>query len=131
VQRNAAIAVKAPKVDYWAVSAGDGARLDGKKPSILKDSQGNEVDVRKLRAEAAARRLEAKKGDKVSSMPSGGKMVNGKVVEHIDDSSDATSEAKKAGAAKTGRKSRIGSKYSKLKQSGGFAFQGSANTFKK
>jgi len=140
VQRNSAIAVKAPQVDYWAVNAGDGARLDGKQPSILKDSQGNEVDVRKLRAEAAARRLAALNsgsgngGNGSSSMPSGGKMVNGKVVENVDGDDGASnnaSGAKKAAAASSMRKSRVGSKYSKLKQSGGFAFQGSANTFKK
>jgi len=131
VQRNSAIAVKAPQVDYWAVNAGDGARMDGKKPSELKDSQGNKVDVRKLRAEAAARRLEAKNGGS-SSMPSGGKMVNGKVVENAGgDGSDAASGTKKTASVTSLRKSRIGSKYSKLKQSGGFAFQGSANTFKK
>ena len=33
--------------------------MDGKKPAELKDSEGNVVDVRKLRAEAAARRAEA------------------------------------------------------------------------
>eukprot|EP00980_Cylindrotheca_fusiformis_P030596 scaffold25085_cov215-Cylindrotheca_fusiformis.AAC.1 len=59
VQRNAAIPEAAPEVDYWAVNAGDGARLDGKSPSVLKDKEGNEVDIRKLRAEAAARRAEA------------------------------------------------------------------------
>ena len=59
VQRNAAIPQVAPQVDYWAINAGDGARLDGKSPSVLKDKEGNEVDVRKLRAEAAARRAEA------------------------------------------------------------------------
>merc|ERR1712130_589032 len=47
------------QVDYWAVNAGDGARLDGKSPSSLKDRNGNEVDIRKLRAEAASRRAEA------------------------------------------------------------------------
>ncbi|CAB9503786.1 Ubiquitin recognition factor in ER-associated degradation protein 1 [Seminavis robusta] len=58
VQPNAAIPEKAPEVDYWAVNvgAGQGARLDGKKPAELQDAQGNVVDVRKLRAEAAARR---------------------------------------------------------------------------
>lgn len=132
VQRNAAIAVKAPQVDYWALNGGDGARLDGKKPVALKDSEGNELDIRKLRAEAAKRRMEAMvKEGSVSSMPSCGKMVNGKTVsqEDTDNSLDAT---KAGGGAAPGpkRKSRIGSKYSKLKKSGGFAFQGSANTFK-
>lgn len=59
VQRNAAIPEEAPEIDYWAVNAGDGARLDGKAPTPLKDKGGNEVDIRKLRAEAAARRAEA------------------------------------------------------------------------
>ena len=56
VQRNAAIPVQAPKVDYWAVQAGDGARLDGKRPSALKDKDGTELDVAKVRADAAAKR---------------------------------------------------------------------------
>jgi ubiquitin fusion degradation protein 1 len=125
VQRNAAIAVSAPEVGYWAINAGDGARLDGKKPSILKDTDGNEIDIRKVRAEAAARRMEALAAK--SNMPSGGKMVNGKEVKEEDTPKSASAPA----PAAFQRKSRIGSKYSKLKQSGGFAFQGSANTFKK
>lgn len=56
VQQNAAIPVQAPKVGYWAVNAGDGARLDGKQASSLKDKDGTEVDVAQLRADAAARR---------------------------------------------------------------------------
>ena len=55
VQRNAAIPDRAPQLDYWAVNAGDGARLDGKQPAALKDREGNEVDVRRMRAEAAAK----------------------------------------------------------------------------
>ena len=57
VQRNAAIPDRAPQLDYWAVNAGDGARLDGKQPASLKDREGNEVDVRRMRAEAAAERI--------------------------------------------------------------------------
>ena len=55
-QPNAAIAVQSPTPDYWALNAGDGVRLDGKDPSALKDKFGQEVDLRKIRAEAAARR---------------------------------------------------------------------------
>jgi len=55
VQKNAAIPAKAPQIDYWAVNAGEGARLDGKKPTVLKDKEGNEVDIRKLREAALAR----------------------------------------------------------------------------
>ncbi len=136
VQRNSAIAISAPQVDYWAVNAGDGARLDGKK-SVLKDKDGNEVDVRKLRAEAAAKRLESLNGGSSNGiMPSAGQMVNGTVV--VDESSNddvnnnsASSAATGTSAAATKRKSRIGSKYSKLKQSGAMAFQGSSNTFNK
>ena len=131
VQRNAAIAVKAPQVDYWALNGGDGARLDGKKPAALKDSEGNELDVRKLRAEAAKRRMEAmkKENGETSMSFSCGKMVNGKVVNEKD-TQDATKASGEAAPVPKQRKSRIGSKYSKLKKSGGFAFQGSANTFK-
>jgi len=126
VQNNAAIAVKAPEVNYWAVAAGDGSRLDGKKPSILKDKEGNEIDVRKLRAEAAAKRLEAINASMNMPSTNTGITVAGKKVQlekQEADSKPPTSLASK-------RKSRIGSKYSKLKQ-GGAAFGGSANTMKK
>lgn len=119
VQKNAAIAVKAPTVDYWAIRAGDGARLDGKKPTTLKDKEGVEIDVRKVRAEAAARRLAAT--STAANMPSAGTTLDGKAAKIVD------AEAKKPSM----RKSRVGSKYSRLKQSGGFAFEGSANSLKK
>lgn len=59
IQTNAAIPVQAPKVDYWAINAGDGARLDGKQPSVLKDKDGTELDIQKVRADAAAKRAAA------------------------------------------------------------------------
>jgi len=120
VQKNAAIAVKAPQVDYWALAAGDGARLDGKAASALKDKSGNEIDVRKLRAEAAAKRLAAVNA--AMNMPSAGTTVDGKVTTPVSEEENAS---KKAPISK--RKSRIGNKYSRLKQSGGFAFEGSGN----
>ena len=55
-QPNAAIAVQSPTPDYWALNAGNGVRLDGKDPSVLKDKFGQEVDLREILAEAAARR---------------------------------------------------------------------------
>lgn len=118
-KKNAAIAVKAPKVDYWAINAGDGARLDGKKPTSLKDREGNEIDIRKVRAEAAARRLAAT--STASNMPSAGTTLDGKAAPIVDE------KPKK----KSSRKSRVGSKYSSLRQSGGFAFEGSSNSLKK
>jgi ubiquitin fusion degradation protein 1 len=54
VQKNAAIPEVAPAVDYWAIRAGDGARLDGKPASELVDAQGNVIPVATLRAAAAA-----------------------------------------------------------------------------
>jgi len=119
VQKNAAIAMKAPKVDYWAIRAGDGARLDGKTPAVLKDKEGNEIDVRKARAEAEVEKLAA--ASTAAKMPSAGTTLDGKAAEIVDN------ESKKP----TLRKSRVGSKYSRLKQSGGFAFEGSANSLKK
>lgn len=119
VQKNAAIAIKAPEVDYWAINAGDGARLDGKTPTTLKDKEGAEIDVRKLRAEAAARRLAAT--STTSNMPSAGTTLDGKAAIMED------TVVKKPSM----RKSRVGSKYSRLKQSGGFAFEGAANSLKK
>lgn len=119
VQKNAAIAVKAPQVDYWALAAGDGARLDGKTPSTLKDKSGNEIDVRKLRAEAAAKRLAA--ATAAMNMPSAGTTVDGKITTPAVE----VDAANKPPVSK--RKSRIGNKFSRLKQSGGFAFEGSGN----
>lgn len=118
VQKNAAIPELAPAVDYWAVNAGDGARLDGKQPTTLKDAAGNEIDIRKLRAEAAARRAEA---NAVTVASSAGIALNGKAVVAEDES------PKQAPSVK--RKNRVGNKFSRLKQSG-VAFQGSANSFK-
>jgi len=109
VQPNAAIPIKAPTLDYWALNVGDGARLDGKKPVALKDKDGNDVDVRKIRAEAAAKRLEEanKKKKAESSLPSTG-----------DESEQSRPKT---------RKSRVGSKFSKRKGGGGFAFEGKAH----
>ena len=120
VQRNAAIPVKAPEIDYWAVNVGEsgGARLDGKTPSELKDASGNVVDVRKLRAEAAARRAEAaaKAGSAMAS--TAGKTIAGEVV---------APAAVQTEVPVSKRKTRVGTKFSRLKQSG-IAFQGSPNT---
>jgi ubiquitin fusion degradation protein 1 len=118
VQNNAAIPVAAPEVDYWAVAAGDGARLDGKAPASLKDKEGNELNIRKLRAEAAARRAEAASNSQISGT---GKTLTG----------EAAPEQPSAPSAPTSkRKTKVGSKYSRLKTSG-VAFKGSANSFRK
>jgi len=114
VQKNAAIPVKAPQIDYWAINAGDGARLDGKKPAILKDKDGTEVDIRQLRAEAAARRAKQTSGATSTSLRQM-EQTNG-----ADESADESAPANR-------RKTRVGSKYSRLKPSGK-AFQGSANS---
>jgi len=103
VQRNSVIPVKAPQVDYWAVNAGDGARLDGKKPVGLKDKEGNEIDVRKLRADAAAARL--------ASLPA---------------KSFPTEDSAAAKPPPKQRKSRIGNKYSSRKTAGA-SFGGQGN----
>jgi len=129
VQKNAAIAVKAPQVSYWAVNAGDGARLDGKTPTKLKDKEGNELDIRQLRAEAAAKRAAALAAASTKSMPTAGTTVSGEATTAKDDQSVATSASSSSAAPVSKRKSRIGNKYSRLKQSGGFAFQGSSNKF--
>jgi ubiquitin fusion degradation protein 1 len=123
VQRNAAIPEAAPQVDYWAINAGDGARLDGKSPSVLKDKDGNEVDVRKLRAEAAARRAEAAAAASASMMASSGKTLHG---EEVPPDSAAAQNILGPTVPASKRKTKVGSKYSRLKQSG-IAFKGSAN----
>lgn len=118
VQRNSAIPEAAPEVDYWALAAGDGARLDGKTPTELKDAEGNKIDVRKLRAEAAARR--AADAAAQLSVPSTGKTLAGVEVE---------AQNPVTGNTASSRKSRVGSKFSRLKTST-TSFQGSANSFK-
>jgi len=128
VQKNAAIPQAAPKVDYWAVNAGDGARLDGKSPSSLKDKDGNEVDIRKLRAEAAARRAEAL----AASMSAGVQNMNassGKNLlgEEIAADAQAVQRVSASTASKSKRKTKVGNKYSRLKKN--TTFGGSSNTF--
>lgn len=138
VQMNAAIPQAAPAVDYWAVAAGDGARLDGKSATPLKDAAGNEIDVRRLRAEAAARRAEeaAKAAGSSASALVGsgtGKTLSGKEVPAGGETGAAAGAAVGSGApaaaATVSKRKKLGSKYSKLKQQAGVAFQGSANTF--
>ena len=123
VQHNAAVPSIAPKVDYWAINAGDGARLDGKQPAVLKDKDGTEVDIRKLRAEAAARRLEAAQKEQQQLPSSGGQTLRGGAA------AAAAAPAPTPATTTTlppKRKNKIGGKFSKLKQSGQ-AFRGSAN----
>jgi hypothetical protein len=106
------------EVHYWAVSVGDsgGARLDGKVPSELKDASGNALDARILREEAAARRMEVAAKAGLALATTAGKTVAGKMV------APATQEV----IPVSKRKFRVGSKFSRLKQSGA-AFQGNAN----
>ena len=120
VQRNSAIPEKAPQLDYWAVAAGDGARLDGKAPAPLKDTEGNEVDVRKLRAEAAARRAAAaaRAAAEASSLPP------------LPAAGEGAAEQKPPAVPVSKRKSRVAGKYSRLNKSNA-AFQGSANKIDK
>jgi hypothetical protein len=126
VQMNAAIPQAAPQIDYWAVNAGDGARLDGKAPTVLKDKDGNEVDIRKLRAEAAAKRAEAAAAASATLMSTGGKTVQG---EEVPPDAAAALRVAAQSAPTSKRKTKVGSKYSKLQQSG-VAFKGSANNLK-
>jgi len=127
VQQNSAIPQVAPKVDYWAVNAGDGSRLDGKSPSVLKDKDGNEVDVRKLRAEAAAKRAEALAAAATAGtkkmLTSTGKNLQG---EEIPPDADAVEAAAASAVPTSKRKTKVGSKYSRLKKTG-IAFKGSSN----
>jgi ubiquitin fusion degradation protein 1 len=102
VQRNAAIPESAPESAYWAVAAGEGARLDGKTPAALRDKTGQELDVRQLRAEAAAARMQQQT------------TING------------SASLRQQPAVVSKRKPRVGSKYARLK-SGSAAFHGSAH----
>jgi len=117
VQRNSVIPETAPEIDYWALKAGDGARLDGKKTAPLKSKEGHVLDVRALRAEAAAKRLAATTSS--VTMPEKGMTLKGASV--------STNSTEKPKTAASQRKSRIGTKYSKLKPACGFAFEGSSN----
>jgi ubiquitin fusion degradation protein 1 len=121
VQQNAAIPIKAPEVNYWAVNAGDGARLDGKNPSSLKDKEGNEVDIRKLRAEAAARRAEAAAAAQAKMTATGHTLTGKEVANDVEKTTPAVPISK--------RKTKVGGKYSRLKTSG-VAFKGTSNSMK-
>jgi ubiquitin fusion degradation protein 1 len=125
VQKNAAVPEEAPTVDYWAVQAGEGARLDGKPPAALKDESGQEVDVRKLRAEAAARRAEQQAAAAMSASSSS-------LGSNSASAAAAASPASPAAAhpvLPSKRKKRVGARFSKLK--GSAAFHGSAQKFDK
>lgn len=120
VQPNAAIPIKAPEIDYWAVNAGDGARLDGKAPAPLKHKDGTQLDIRALRAEAAAKRASAVAMEAAAASSSS--VVAAAIV------ADAAPAEQPLKVSK--RKSRVGGKYSKLKSSAA-AFQGSSNSMDK
>lgn len=127
VQRNAAVAVQAPTVNYWAVNAGDGARLDGKQPAALKDQSGAEVDLRKIRAEAAARRAQAANAAAIAALPTAGKTIKGEEVRMDAGAGGGSAGTEVAKAPVRKVKSRVGGKYSKLKSS--TAFHGESNKF--
>lgn len=120
VQLNAAtMAAEAPSVEYWAVEAGDGNRLDGKKATPLKEAAtGKEVNVAELRARAAEARQAAMQS---STLSGSGMALNGQ---------PPSVEEKKAPAIVSKRKTKVGSKFSRLKQSS-VAFQGSAHSLGK
>ena len=122
VQRNAAIPVAAPAVDYWAVAAGDGARLDGKEAPALKDGSGRELNVRELRAAAALKREREQAVHLAAGANGGGNTLSGKEAADV-----SVAAAAAAVPAVQKRKSRVGSKFSKLKPST-TAFRGSANS---
>lgn len=124
VQRNAAIGVQSPGIDYWALNAGGGARLDGKAPTPLKDKSGAEVDLRKIRAEAAARRA-VEQAKATAALPTTGKTIKGEEV-NVENNAAASAAGR---PAQRRNKSRVGGKFSKLKNSGGTAFHGGSNQF--
>jgi ubiquitin fusion degradation protein 1 len=129
VQLNAAtMAEEAPSVEYWAVAAGDGNRLDGKKATPLKEAAtGKEVNVAELRAKAAeARRLQMEaEAAATAARLEGGKLLNGQ-----QPAAAATTDTKTTPTIVSKRKTKVGSKFSRLKNTGA-AFQGSANSFGK
>jgi ubiquitin fusion degradation protein 1 len=123
VQKNAAIPEVAPEADYWAYFGDNAQRLDGKPPAVLKDVTGNPLDVRALRAQAAAKRASEQQQAQAQQKnleQLAGKTVTGQAVQPMANTAGTTAPVSK-------RQSRIGSKYSRLKNSA--AFQGSANQF--
>lgn len=124
IQRNAAIPVESPAVEYWALNAGGGARLDGKAPTPLKDKSGIEVDLRALRAEAAARRA-IEEARVTATLPTVGKTIKGEEVVVDNDAAVAVAIAGGRPPVKK-NKSRVGGKFSKLKASS-TAFHGGSN----
>jgi ubiquitin fusion degradation protein 1 len=124
IQRNSAIGVQSPGIEYWALNAGGGARLDGKTPTPLKDKTGQEVDIRTLRAEAAARRA-VEQAKATAALPAAGKTIKGEEV-HVDNNAAVVAVAGKPPVRRN--KSLVGGKYSKLK-AGGAAFHGGSNQF--
>lgn len=116
IQRNAAIPQMAPEIDYWALQCGSGARLDGKTPAQLKDKSGNvltddDIAIRRQQREAALQAAEERARREASTL---NRATNNPSVPFTE-----KPKAKQ-------RKSRVGKKFSKLKQSSS-AFQGSAN----
>jgi len=101
--------------------------LDGKSPSVLKDKDGNEVDVRKVRAEAAAKRAKALAAatsiGKQKMMASTGKNLQG---EEVGPDAETLQHAVSTAVPTSKRKTKVGSKYSRLKKAG-MAFEGTAN----
>lgn len=121
VQKNAAIPEEAPPIDYWALQSDGARRLDGKAPAPLIDSSGKEIDIRAVRAEAAAKRLLVQQQSQGSSMNGSGRTTS------TTNSASATPPPEPP-KVESKRKSRVAGKYSKLKSSS--AFQGSANQLK-
>ena len=114
VQKNSYIPVLAPAADYWAISAGNGGRLDGKSPTQLKDKEGNVIDVSNLRTKAEEKIKEAKNEERDKAFAKA--------------SSSALNTENKTGSSH--RKSRVGNKYSRKKGVGtSAAFGGKGNQF--
>jgi hypothetical protein len=100
---------------------------DWKKPAILKDATGNVIDVRQLRAEAAARRLAVEAAASAAAIPTtSGLTVAGEKVDVATTSFVDTSTPAEPQPPISKRKTKVGSKYSRLKGSSA-AFLGSAN----
>jgi hypothetical protein len=123
IQFNAAIGVQSPRIAYWALNASWGLLLDGKAPTLLKDKTGTEVDLRKIRAEAMARRA-TEQARAMVALPTVGKMIRGEEV-MVDNKVVATAIVGRPLVKKN--KSSMGGKFSKLKASGGAAFHRGSN----
>jgi len=123
VQHNSAIAVNPPTEEYWSLHAGNGARLDGKTPGVIKNSKCDEIDSLKVKNKISSTTIAKANSTNTLRMPNIGTTLDGDVKllseEMVPEGKSKASELK--------FKSHIGQTYSRLKQNGFSPFEGTGN----